>query len=89
MIILLSPMRVDHFYECQSNAMARRREKSLRRSRVSVESVASVVLDIRPSGWLRRRADDSVDLERGRKPCRLSFARSLIVSYDHGAENGL
>ena len=82
-------MRVDHFYECQSNAMARRREKSLRRSGVSVESVAWVVLEICPSGWLLRRADDSVDLERSRKPCRLSLARSLIVSYDHGAENEL
>ena len=69
--------------------MVRRREKSLRRSRVSVESVASVVLDICPSGWPRRQADDSVELERSRKPSRLCLARSLIVSYDHGAENGL
>ena len=84
-----SPLRADDFYERQSNATVRRGAESLRSSGIFVESVVPAVLTICSSGWLRRRADDSVDLERGCDPSRLALARSWFVSYDHGTENRL
>jgi hypothetical protein len=84
-----SPLRVDDFYERQSNATVHGRAESLRSSRFLVESLSSAELTICPSGWLRRQANDSVDLERSCDPSRLALARALLVSYDHGTESGL
>ncbi len=84
-----SLLRVDDFYERQSNATVHGRAESLHSCRFFVESVASDAPTICPSGWLRRQANDSVDLERSCDPSRLALARALLVSYDHGTESGL